>query len=747
MAATLIVLLAVARLAAAPEPPQEASQPSISDSLAVLVDELYAPAMTSAAVLDVAARARPLTAQADDRTALLIEFELANAALHVGDVAQAGEWLAASRPRWPTDLGLLALAIEQAMATRSWETARALLAEGRRLEESEAGTSDPVGRGMVDLEAILFEVRLGRTDRALLLVDELLKRPGLDPSLEAAALARKVDLYLMAGRADAALEVADEIPDDRRSPDVAIAQLIARAWLPGAAGDVALREELAAAASGSPASFGPRLLARLAATDLALAAGDLARADEALAQIARDLPPSAEATDRLRERQWAGSLAARRARLGGAPRGDAQVVARAAFDALLREWRASPLLPGGLSLLRSEARRAVVHEAIVTADDDAAGLGLLLAAQAMGSLARRLDLAAPTPAEVRAELLGRGQLLLEWLPTRDVVHLFLVDATSVRRIETTVDRPLPPEAIAALRRARHAWLVGADLLERGDPADWDLAPGEPLGATVAYAELPSVPVALWLRRRPHAERPAAIDSWIGPAASLDGRARFALDRDDFASKLATLRWIDGGASGDAASLLAALRGDVGLLIAHGVVDRKRDRFAGLLLGRSGDPATAVAWADAFEAAPLPPFVALAACSAGEAPNRVGEDGGEHLGGAALLGGARCVLIGRGELDAATAIPLLAATLRAIEAGASPAEALLDARRRPDAKRPFDRLALVGLGDEPLRQATPRSGGSDGDTGRRRLLGGAIALLGVGLLLITRRARDSRARRG
>jgi len=531
--------------------------------------------------------------------------------------------------------------------------------------------------------------------------------------------------------------------------------------------------ELLAAAAPPGGNRTLPTLAQLAAAELHLERDEEAAARAALA--AAELALAAHPDAFARERALAAALRAR-------ADGDAAAAQRG-LDAVLAEWRATPLLPGGVAFLRAGWRRVVVHQALETATDPTAAYEQLLATQALGSLARRLELPAPTLGELRHELLARGEVLLHWFPTRAATHLFIVRSHELRHLRlpaeprlvadaaalaaadarvaaaTTrreraaadeqvalalrhlTDRLLPGVARDALAQAPLAWIVAHELpagipLHRLTPDDrWAL------GAVTALCELPSLPVALWLRRRPTERRPAQLCGLIGPERSIDGAATFAVSGDALRERLPTLSLREVGSEGDP---LAAVAGDALVLIAHGVVDRRRDRFAGLLLahGLLADVESAtIAWADAFERAALPPLVVLAACSAGEAPVRVGEDGGEHLGGAALLGGARAVLLARGTLDAAVAVPQLVEFLRGIESGASAAVALRDARRRarPDDAPPD--FVLLGLGDEPLRPAAPSSASP---SWVRRLTAdaraiGAAALLLLGVVLL-RRAR-------
>ncbi len=744
----------------------------------LLYDENFLAQVDLPALLDQLKReGRAVARRAGGAYPLTFDYELANAALLAGHATLAGELLTEALPQWPDDVGLLALAAEQAMATGHWNLARQHLERGRTITAAQEapGSIDRVMSATLKLEQILFDVRLGRADRALLELDALLKRGGEPAEIRRAAQARKIDLLLLVDRADDALAAIDAVPQEEFSADLAATRVIAQSAVANR-DDVdatLLLDQLEALPHQQGISKTPVLIARLAAAELALRIGQPDRARAAIDAMATELPRQAAANGLfLRERAWARAI---EGRLGRPDATSTERPGATAFAMLLDEWRMTPLLPGGISFLRSGARRLVIHAALAAAGDDLAAFELLLAAQTMGSLARQLELPAPTLPELRRELLAAGEVLLTWLPTTDATHLFLVDATRVRHFTLPSEREtrdvanalasargvearrphlaalaaalLPDEVRVALAGARHAWLCGSELLEGVPLLELEVAPGVRLGAQLPIAELPSLPVALWLRRRPRATREAGIDAWVGPETSLNGKARFTFDREKFAETVPTLRYVegDGSAAGERSSfgqeLGRRLAHDVGLFVAHGVIDRHRDRFAGLLLLGGDDPERTVAWADAFERATLPPFLVMAACSAGEAPNRIGEDGGEHLGGAALIGGARCVVLGRGMLSAGETLPELVTLLRGVTAGEPPATALWQARRERPADQPFVGLAVIGLGDEPLRE---RSGDDEcpalfpnaiAGAAHRGIGGSSIARVGAALLLL------------
>ena len=104
----------------------------------------------------------------------------------------------------------------------------------------------------------------------------------------------------------------------------------------------------------------------------------------------------------------------------------------------------------------------------------------------------------------------------------------------------------------------------------------------------------------------------------------------------------------------------------------------------------------------------PPLVALGVCGAAAGPNRVGDDGVHHLGGAFLMAGAERVVLAGGQLAVGATIELLGEFTRGVRADIGPAEALRQARAAVRAtagrEHPYywAGLRLLGLPDEPSR---------------------------------------------
>ncbi len=119
-------------------------------------------------------------------------------------------------------------------------------------------------------------------------------------------------------------------------------------------------------------------------------------------------------------------------------------------------------------------------------------------------------------------------------------------------------------------------------------------------------------------------------------------------------------------------------GKVLQLLTHGVYDSSRERPAGLAFAKSDD-SPGVVWCRDVESWSVPPVVLLTACGAARGPLRRGDDGVTHLGGAFLRAGARTVLLARADLEQHATAQLMGEFHRAFRDGASPAEALRQAR--------------------------------------------------------------------
>jgi tetratricopeptide (TPR) repeat protein len=418
--------------------------------------------------------------------------------------------------------------------------------------------------------------------------------------------------------------------------------------------------------------------------------------------------------------------------------------ARAAYRTLLAALR--PPDDGlGTGILAFAPRRLLVDELIELAlRVDAGASGLItaldevLAAQALGSLARSLAAPTPTLAGVRATLLPReGDGMLVFVPGAAATHLFAVDAQALVHARLPAVEELqpvlralwrelaaPPRDGLATARARfhdvaraaatrlipatigarvrgwqRVFVVGHEVVQRiplevlpldDAPPDHAVAPSRAPEVLV----LPSTAVGLALATRSTspAPPPGNLLAMIAPrrdhAAPDDDELRFdAAARARITAAWPEARWC----VEDEACLerLGEVRPAALLLFAHGVFDPLRGRPRGLRLARSAAlddgqlyPDRLETWLarrDAAAGTRLAPFVLLAACNASGTDPKLGGDDADHLGASCLRGGAQLVLIAAAPLEQDATAALAAATLAGFAAHHDPARALRDAR--------------------------------------------------------------------
>lgn len=135
-----------------------------------------------------------------------------------------------------------------------------------------------------------------------------------------------------------------------------------------------------------------------------------------------------------------------------------------------------------------------------------------------------------------------------------------------------------------------------------------------------------------------------------------------------------------------------------------------------------------------------------------APQRAGEDGTAHLGGAFLRAGAQAVVASRAKLDLGSTLELARIAMRGMVAeGRSPAEAMRDARRevsaRPQWAHPYyhSLMQVLGVGDRPVLEASATTG-TTGTTASPRRRWPAVAIGGLVVVLAVAVSRRRRRRR-
>lgn len=466
---------------------------------------------------------------------------------------------------------------------------------------------------------------------------------------------------------------------------------------------------------------------------------------------------------------------------GGSVGAEAREAALDELDQSLRELielrTTAPEVAGGVGDLQDVVRRTVV----VTLLETAAELGRTPAAfervmelQAAGGQARARGAGNESfpLARIQRALAGDGGLLV-WLPAPHATVLLVVDARGLTQHELAsglvlgeaverLDRELghagfartarvvaaaealqselfPADVQARLAEWEHVYFVGAEAL--GHPAFEALPWGADgtFGTELALGYLPSVPLGVLLAEGTPAPRAdARLAVFAGPPdAAAPERASLEFDVEvwrGFAGPFDGERLeLVSGPAVTRAALVAQDWSTAGALnlFCHGVFDGARLLPAGLAI--PGAEGAAVWWED-IAGMRLPPLVVLSACGAARGPDRLGEDGVGHLGGAFLSAGASAVLVARGDLEIRTTLEFNHRFHARLHAGASPLVALRDARRAARASgQPaprLDQLVLLGAGHAPLFAPEPR---------RAPLLFGLLAV-GVALGVLGARRR-------
>ncbi len=429
----------------------------------------------------------------------------------------------------------------------------------------------------------------------------------------------------------------------------------------------------------------------------------------------------------------------------------------AAFESLLTRWRATEIRDQGLAVQHTRHRLQVTEwlvaltAAVHGERGPALALDQVVRAQAQGSLARALGARAASEGEVRRELTpARGGLLL-FLPGATRTFAFASTATETRLFELppiyrldsrrralsrTIGQAVQPNADASTRARvdELARELANDLLPeelRLHLDDWEelvivgvdslgyvpfeLLPwksGQRLGDAKAVSYLPSIPVGLWLARRPSPPDAREVTVVAAPDATGRGVRTQHLTALPFGAAEERLLLLECElptrvVSGEAATLqeLGAFdpTGHVALhLVAHGVRTDSAHRPPGLLF------ADGTLTPDAAQKLAVPPVVAVTACGAWKGAWRRGDDGRDHLAGSLLLAGARTLILSHAPIDYRSSLRTMGGFYRGLtREGRSPASALMMARRASDDDLTPYLVHAVGLASEPILEAPRR----------------------------------------
>ncbi|MBI5851846.1 MAG: CHAT domain-containing protein [Planctomycetes bacterium] len=418
--------------------------------------------------------------------------------------------------------------------------------------------------------------------------------------------------------------------------------------------------------------------------------------------------------------------------------------ARSAYRAFLASCR--PPDDGlGTGILAFAPRRLLIDELIEltlrvdsTESGVVAALDDVLAAHAIGSLAKSLDAPAPTVTAVRDRLLTRdGDGLLVLVPGAAATHAFALDrrrvvharlapvealesalralwrelaapprdASNVARARFDaaagdVARALFPAPVAErLRTWRRVFVTGTEVVQR-IPLDVLPLPGAGvLGIERDVVALPSCAVGLALAARaaePTATAGTPTRSLLAlvappPVPGADEPAvRFAdIARERILKQWPATRWLTGRAAH--LDSLADATPSALLVFAHGDFDPLRGRPRGVLLAPCQSAPDGRLFPDILESSGVrvPWFVLLGACHASGTDPKLGGDDADHLGASLLRCGARLVLIAASPLEQDATAQLAAAALESVASDGDPSQALRRARVSLRADARFD----------------------------------------------------------
>lgn len=484
--------------------------------------------------------------------------------------------------------------------------------------------------------------------------------------------------------------------------------------------------------------------ARLHLVDIALRTGDMSEAVEQLARAEQLGPRESDARARVAalRAETALRLRASRSELEAHAHGLSQELdaLRQQFLSLPLQKSGVGFLLGGAPRMLFATWVRVQIALDPTERGLVKALAPIVEAQALGTLSRSLD-ARATLDLVRSTLVAPGVGVLIYLPAPDHSHVFAVDSQGIlhdelegnftlRGYATALERewnaaPSGDARSLELRRKSidRAGRVAADkflpsrLRER--MTSWELClisgaelcfdpsfecfvldDGSFLGLTQGIGYLPSLPVAVRLSERaPSREHASGVEAVLVAAVGIQldvlsassGLAPILADEHELKRVMAAFAPSRVEMRLRSAATLTALResavsdATVLAILAHGAYDITQcgddERPAFLVLAPDGQQETGVACCADIESLKLPPLVELLACSTARGPTRMGDGAAAHLVGACFLGGARCVLASRTQVELQATVALAAEFHSALRtAGLTPAAALLVARR-------------------------------------------------------------------
>ncbi|MFK7738927.1 MAG: CHAT domain-containing protein [Planctomycetota bacterium] len=404
---------------------------------------------------------------------------------------------------------------------------------------------------------------------------------------------------------------------------------------------------------------------------------------------------------------------------------------------MLTEWRGVPIESDGTGFLRIGTRLRVVGELIqetLHLDGPESALQVVLEAQCCTTLARRAAVEFGSVDELKAWLRETQSVAWVVVPAWHESHVFVVDGSSVtwssapcavelrdasRRYidalaavsslqnrnhpgaaelraakaagDALAKRIMPPEVVAGIGTAEHAFCVGSGLIGGFPVSSLPLPGGEGkmLGEAVAVSVTSSLPLVQRTAQREAVQRQAVaaadqslrnrvmLAATLTPGEAFAARNRLSIDADQKSPTGVSWTEVVSALPANTVRLLGpeatipALRSvlqareqpfSLAVLVAHGeAAGRDREAALGLSPSRSGaagrgqmtDDKTLGSRSDGVltssELATLPmaSAVVLASCRSGLGTSRLGDDAvGGGLAGACLEAGSVCVVASR-----------------------------------------------------------------------------------------------------
>lgn len=440
-----------------------------------------------------------------------------------------------------------------------------------------------------------------------------------------------------------------------------------------------------------------------------------------------------------------------------------------AIETILQNWRELPPQPAGLGVLLWGTQRlslAVLIDLELALDEGEQGavraLDVVLRAQAVGTLARRMGYESVAISDFQRELLDERTGCLLYLPSTDRTHLFVITRDRVDRprvlasqdaLQDVLDpwlavaaappndttdphemserlhafedlgarareKLLPEDLLHEMASWKNVFVIGAEMLRKFPFEKLPLQDGTPSSVRWAVVRLPSLPVGICLSRR-HDARSGKMLLLAATEPSASEMHRWPqlgvldLSTSDVEALCAGLtpescpRYVGASAALTPAVRASLATSTLGVVLGHGIWDERAERPPAIVLA-ADEGSVAVLGCDEIEALDrAPSVVELLGCGSGRGRMRFGDDSNSLLAASLFLRGTDSVLEASTDVGLRSTIAFASAVNeRMLSAGECLAEAVRAVResrwRNAATHDPSDWGSLVveGLGFRP-----------------------------------------------